>query len=128
MKYISLLIAIVFASNIVFSQDTKTDKQKTPEQKAQMKADQMKTKLDLSEKQRDQVYQLTLTEEKALEIERLAKKERKLKNEASLKKILTPDQYKKLEKNRLEKRGNNQKLKSKVGNSDPIPKTRQVTK
>jgi Spy/CpxP family protein refolding chaperone len=128
MKYISLLIAIVFASNIVFSQDTKTDKQKTPEQKAQMKADQMKTKLDLSEKQRDQVYQLTLTEEKALEIERLAKKERKLKNEASLKKILTPDQYKKLEKNRLEKRGNNQNLKSKVGNSDPIPKTRQVTK
>jgi Spy/CpxP family protein refolding chaperone len=93
-----------------------------------MKADQMKTKLDLSEKQRDQVYQLTLTEEKALEIERLAKKERKLKNEASLKKILTPDQYKKLEKNRLEKRGNNQNLKSKVGNSDPIPKTRPVTK
>lgn len=86
MKYLSLLIALLFASNIVFSQDRKTKTHKTPEQKAQMKADHMKTKLDLSEEQRDQVYQLALTEEKVIEVERTARKERKLKNEVSLKK------------------------------------------
>jgi len=115
-KFISLcvLIVIVISFSYSYAQDQGTKPKKTPEERAAMITDRMKKGLELTEEQYSSVYNIVLEAQKQRDEEiakreelKKAAKERFEKTEASLKEVLSPDQFNKLQeykKKMIEKR------------------------
>lgn len=95
MKNTFLILLMLIGSLNMSTQGQKNDAQKSPIEIAQMRADLMKVKLNLTEEQRNQVYKLVLDEAKTKEAERKAQQIRIQQNDAAFKKILTEEQYNK---------------------------------
>jgi hypothetical protein len=115
-KFITSLffIAVLFSASYMYAQDQDPKPKKTPEERAATMADRMKKNLELTDEQYNSVYPLLLEAAKQKDADReqiraikQSAKERFEKNEASLKEILTPDQFNKYQEHKkkmLEKR------------------------
>lgn len=115
------ILAILTISISSFAQDKDSKPKKTPEERATLITDKMKTSLNLTDEQYSKVYELNLQRIK----ERQAFKEEKSKTDSDIKKkrseymtslkgILTDEQYQTLKKIQKEKKSRNgQKDKSK---------------
>ncbi|MCU0373577.1 MAG: DUF4890 domain-containing protein, partial [Ignavibacteria bacterium] len=121
-KLITVLIyilAILAISVSTFAQDVDSKPKKTPEERAALITDKMKSSLNLTDDQYSKVYELNLQRIK----ERRAFREEKSKTDSdikkkrseymtSLKSILTDEQYqtlKKIQKEKKSKKGNKEK-------------------
>jgi periplasmic protein CpxP/Spy len=132
MKTTKLITALIFILAILtisvssFAQDKDSKPKKTPEERATLITDKMKSSLNLTDDQYTKIYALNLQRIK----ERRALKEEKSKTDSdikkkrseymtSLKSILTDEQYQTLKKMREEKKSKNgQKDKSKYKSKD----------
>lgn len=82
----------------------------TPEEKAQKFTDKISTQLELTEKQKKEVYELKLSDFKRQEVMRNAQMENRKNSEANFRKILTPEQIAKMDAmkaKRAENKGQN---------------------
>lgn len=111
MRY--LLIFLIFLSVTTLSiaqtasSPTKKHSKKTPEQRAENKADKLTQELSLTAEQTQQLKAIFL--ECDVQLDSLNKQEKavKAKREADLKKVLTPDQYNAYKDAKSKKKENN---------------------
>jgi Spy/CpxP family protein refolding chaperone len=109
-KLLATLFALMMAFSLAAQGPAKGQckKSKTPEEKAQRQSEWMKRDLGLTEKQAAEIEKINLTY--AIEAEKMRqemKEKRKVQvdnKNAELKKVLTPEQYTKLEQIRAEKK------------------------
>lgn len=107
-KLVAVLFTLMMAFNLAAQGPSKGQckKSKTPEEKAQRQSEWMKRDLGLTEKQAAEIEKINLTY--AVEAEKMRqemKEKRKVQvdnKNAELKKVLTPEQYTKLEQIRAE--------------------------